>query len=126
MPDTKTNPYIAKIAANYFNEKNQHIQEREVVAGTPPQDFPRFVGLVQISIDTPMGPFSTHLGFSLPGPTAVEAFAAFDTEYEKAKNAAVEELRRQQSQQKLIVPGQGGVPPLAPPPPNAGRGFPRR
>jgi len=108
--------FVFKIAGDYFDEKGRHVQERVIIAGTPPSHFPRFIGSAQIVIRTPRGEIPQVVHFELEGNSVEEALVGFDKCVEAAKEEAIKQLKEILQSQKLVIPA-GPLPKL---PPNAG------
>lgn len=74
--------FVVKLET-YQDGEGRIVQGREVVLGTPPGEFHRFIGIakVAIQIQTPHGPIvkEDSLRFAIPGAkTVAEAFGAYE------------------------------------------------
>lgn len=98
-----------------------HIIDRNVVRGVPPEGFTRFVGQAMATFESTIG--MAHLQFEVPCPTAIdvaEAFQEFDlerprVEKEQKEKAIAEAMKQMKS--KIQIPGQRPPGGMSPPPP---------
>jgi hypothetical protein len=99
--------FIAKIVP-YANETGVQIQEREVVLGTPPADYPRFVGIAGIRINLPNGQaIDEPLNVPIFGAaTLAEAFALLPGLMEAASKKRARQVQEHIMGPKIAIPGQ--------------------
>jgi hypothetical protein len=104
--------YIVK-TTRYTDNHGRILYENEVVHGDEPEDFNRFTGTINLTMETPVGPSNESIPFAVPASnTIVEAYERI----EHAITAAVgkrareieQEIKEAIAQPRLV--GSNGAP----------------
>lgn len=105
----------------YHDDQGQTIVQHHIVDGMPPDDFPEFLGIGYIQIQTPAGPQEQRISVPIAAADLREAFMNFQSTMERdgptAAKKMMDELKRrimeeQAKQQSRIVTPTGGIPPF--------------
>lgn len=113
-------PFIARLA-EYTDQDGRMIQHREVIEGTPPDDFMAFIGRGSMMIATPKGPYQHPFVFPIDDATTVlDAFEKMDVSFQKygpmeerkikqeIQHVRLEQQKQQQG--KIVTAPAGAVP----------------
>lgn len=109
-PVSKLGPqFMYRTVNNYYmvdGERARHVIEREIVEGTAPDDFSRFIGEVVAQINTPMGPITEKVIFGIAADTVGRAFELFDSRADHAVRELLANLQAQHRamQNQLVTP----------------------
>lgn len=95
-----TAPCVLRVV-NYENELGYQLVEREVVSGSPPPGFVRFVGTAHLDIRTPRGVARQSYRFPIDADSLDRAFTMFEicakSEGDALRDRMVADARRQTS-----------------------------
>jgi hypothetical protein len=106
----------------YHDERGQTVIQHHIVEGMPPSDFPEFLGVGYIQIQTPIGPQEQRITVPIAASDLRGAFMKFQDTMEKegpeTAKRVMEELKRKmmehhtKQQSKIITPGDVPLPPF--------------
>ena len=108
-PPTKTNTKDEPLCwreDRFADNLGRCIVERTVQqAVRPPVDFPRFVGVEDVQVQTARGPVGVHLIFPIKADTVVMAYEQFESAAGPWRKKADADVKAQAAKSTIIQPG---------------------